>query len=237
MSLCEIKRTIPPEYENFKLDDMMGDPAIIDPIKAILTSYLKNSAVNEQNGAGLLFLGRMPGNGKTYSAYHILSQIRDERVKWDRAESKLTMGYTSIISILASDYLKYCNNFEFTALLQDVKTCPFLLLDDLSSDAFKNNLLSGQVDLFSLVDYRVSYNLPTLYTSNCNTVDELKKLVGNKLFDRIVYKTTAINFSGPSVRPIITEQFKSEMNEEKYDEDPDTLMKHEIEELKAQGAH
>ena len=220
MNLCEIKRTIPPEYANFKLDDMLGDSIVIDPIKSVLTSYIKNSAVNEQNGVGLLLMGRMPGNGKTYSAYHVLSEINKERIKWDRLTNQLTRGYTSIVSVLASDYLKYCNRFEdgIISQIQYVLQCPFLLLDDLSADAFKNNLLSGQVDLFSLVDYRVSYNLPTIYTSNCDTVDELKKLTGPKLFDRIKYKTTVVNFSGPSVRPIITDQLNREINDKLVNE-------------------
>ena len=220
MNLCEIKRTIPPEYSNFKLDDMLGDPVVIDPIKSTLINYIKNSAVNEQNGVGLLLMGRMPGNGKTYSAYHVLSEINKDRIKWDRLTNKLTRGYTSVVSVLTSDYLKYCNRFEedIVVQIQYVLQCPFLLLDDLSADAFKNNMQSSQVDLFSLVDYRVSYNLPTIYTSNCDTVDELKKLTGPKLFDRIKYKTTVINFSGPSVRPIITDHLITEINGNIVDE-------------------
>lgn len=235
MSLCELKRIIPPEYENFKLEDMMGDPDIIDPIKETLTNYLRNSALNEKNGVGLLFLGRMPGNGKTYSAYHILNEISKIRIKWDRRDKQLTQGYTDITSILVSDYLKYCNRFEdrFVALVQEVMTCPYLLLDDLSPDAFKKNLAQGQVDLFSLVDYRVSYNLPTLYTSNCGSLEELQKLTGDKLFDRIAYKTTVINFSGPSVRPVITERLHDELD----GRDPDALMRAEIEMMKERGEH
>jgi DNA replication protein DnaC len=215
MNICEVKRTIPPEYENFKLEDMIGDPAIIDPIKAILNNYKANLATNEKNGVGLLLNGRMPGNGKTETAYHILDTVRSARTKWDRKTNELTRGYTNIISILASDYLSICTRFEdhFVAAVQEIKQCPFLLLDDLSPDSFKSNLAAGRVDLFSLVDYRVSFNLPTIYTSNCSTLAELEKLVGAKLYSRIAYKTTIINFSGPDVRPIITEQLQAEINE------------------------
>lgn len=235
MILNEIKRNVPPEYDNFKLEEMMGDTTIIDPIRGTLSNYLKNSALNEKNGVGLLFIGRMLGNGKTEAAYHILKEISKARVKWDRRDKQLTQGYTDFISILVCDYLKYCNRFEnhFVELVQEAMTCPYLLLDELSADSFKRNLLQSQVDLFSLVDYRVSYNLPTLYTSNCESLEELKKLTGPKLFDRIAYKTTVINFSGPSVRPVITERLHDELD----GRDPEALMRAEIEMLKQRGEH
>jgi|SRR5579863_5626309 len=235
MSLCELKRIIPPEYENFKIEDMYGKPEVINPIKDTLSAYLKNSAENEKNGRGLLFIGPKTGTGKTYSAYHVLGEISKDRIKWSRDFKQLTRGYTDIASILVPDYLKHCNRFEpdSVELAQAVMTCSYLLLDELSADSFKNNLESGRVDLFSLVDYRVSYNLPTLYTSNCTSLDELKKLTGPKLFDRIAYKTTVINYSGPSVRPIITEKLRDELD----GRDPDALMRAEIEMLKERGEH
>jgi hypothetical protein len=148
---------------------MIGDPIVIEPIKQTVNEYLKNLLVNEKNGAGLLFYGISNGTGKTELSYYVLAKAQEARVKWDRLGQKESVGYSKITAIRCFDYLKYCGNFEeyFVAMVQEIKTSPFLLLDELSPGAFRNNMAAGQEELASLVDYRVSFNLPTIYTSNC----------------------------------------------------------------------
>ena len=217
---------------------MIGDPIVIDPIKQTVEEYLKNLFVNEKNGAGLLFYGISNGTGKTYVSYYVLGKAQEGRVKWDRVEQRETVGYTKIVSIRCFDYLKYCGNFadHFVNMVQEIKTSPFLLLDELSPGAFRNNLAAGQEELGSLVDYRVRHNLPTIYTSNCENLDVLKKLVGSTLYSRIAYKAIPVNFTGPDVRPLITEQLKEELSNIDG-RDPDALMRAENEMLKGRGEH
>jgi DNA replication protein DnaC len=210
---CDVKTVIPDEYKNFQLDEMIGDPVVIDPIKLTITDYLKNLSVNEKNGAGLLLYGVSNGTGKTWIAYYILRQVEGSRVKWSRQEQKEERGYTQITSIRCFDYINLATNFQESHVnaVQFIKTCPFLLFDELSPSAFKNNSGAAQEYLASLIDYRVSFNLPTIYTSNCENLDVLKKLVGPTLYSRITYKATPVNFTGPDVRPLITEQMKEEL--------------------------
>ena len=214
MRLCEIKTQVPDEYKNFNIVDMIGDPIVTEPIKQTVNDYLKNLFTNEKNGAGLLFYGISNGTGKTEIAYYVLGKAQEGRVKWDRIEQRETVGYTKITYIRCFDYLKYCGNFaeHFVNMVQEIKTSPFLLLDELSPGAFRNNMAAGQEEIASLVDYRVSFNLPTVYTSNCENLDVLKKLVGSTLYSRIAYKATPVNFTGPDVRPLITEQLKEELS-------------------------
>jgi DNA replication protein DnaC len=212
-SLSALRRVIPDEYRNFELEDMMGDPVVIEPIKATVKDYVENLNRNEKNGASLLIYGTANGTGKTWVAYYVLKKAQEPRLKWSREEQVDKVSCTNVVSIRCFDYIKYATNFDpnFFAATEYIKTCPFLLLDELSPGAFKNNSTIAQEELTSLIDHRVSFNLPTIITSNCADLAALKLLTGPTLFSRLTYKATPVNFTGPDVRSVITKQLKEEL--------------------------
>lgn len=210
MKLCEIKTQIDPEYLNWELSDWIGDDAITNPIKEIITSYVNNLADNEKNGAGLILHGNAAGTGKTQVAWYVMSKVKEIRNRWARDIQQFAPGYTDIVKISCKDYLFYSTSFEYIPQIQQLKTASFLLLDEVSPIAF-SNLEKGRSDLWSLIDYRISSNLPTIYTSNCETDEAFKNLLGPTVFSRIGFKNTFVAFSGLDVRPKITKKLAEEM--------------------------
>ena len=73
-----------------------------------------------------------------------------------------------------------------------------LLLDDVGSG--RTELTEFEADrLTRLIDERHLNNRITIVTTNLNATD-LKALLGERLFDRLVYNSLAVAISGPSQR-------------------------------------
>ena len=65
--------------------------------------------------------------------------------------------------------------------LRKYQTCNLLVLDDLGTERPTEWALET---LFKIVDYRYNEELPMIITTNC-TPEDLKKHVGDRIFDRI----------------------------------------------------
>ena len=84
--------------------------------------------------------------------------------------------------------------------MEKAKKTPFVVLDDLglrqASDAFR-------ADLHTIINYRVTNGLPTVYTSNI-PVEELETVFDRRFYDRVRDKkqTAVIAFKGESQRGV-----------------------------------
>jgi len=131
--------------------------------------FIENYLAGEQKD-GLIFLGSV-GSGKTYLASAIIGKLIENGI-----EAKL---------ILLSDFLD-----ELRAAVKDgspqriinqVKVYPVLAIDDLGAD---NNTDFAINSIFSLLNYRLNYELPTIITTNLS-YKQIEEVYGSRICSRI----------------------------------------------------
>ncbi|PEO36765.1 ATP-binding protein [Bacillus wiedmannii] len=85
---------------------------------------------------------------------------------------------------------------EYYRLIRQAKKCRFVVLDEMGlrevSDAFSQ-------DIYDLINKRTVENLTTIYTSNVS-MDDLERVYGRRIFDRVRRWTRSYEFIGESMR-------------------------------------
>lgn len=164
----------------FKLDYYMtesGDQSHRE--RAVKALQAAKSFVNEcqQNPhcLGVLFTGPV-GSGKTFLAAAIANQLMEAQFK------VLFLVVPDLLDELRATYKTNVNELD---LLDTARTIPILILDDLGvhnyTDWSKNRL-------YSIINYRMNEQLPTIITSNL-TLDEMEDYIGMRTTSRIIQST------------------------------------------------
>lgn len=134
------------------------------------------SFVNEchQNpyGLGLLFTGPV-GSGKTYLAASIANELLEAQME------VLFLVVPDLLDELRASYKTDKNEMD---LLDTARTIPILILDDLGAHNYTDWTRNR---LYSIINYRMNEQLPTVITSNLS-LDEMEEFLGVRTTSRII---------------------------------------------------
>lgn len=137
--------------------------------KEFVACYLE-----EGKGAGILFVGDV-GSGKTFLAGCITNALLEQE------QQVLFLVVPDFLDDMRATYQKQ-GEFSEADLMDTARKAKVLILDDLGAHNFTE---WTQNKIFSLINYRLNYGLPTVITTNI-TVEEMGEVVGVRTVSRII---------------------------------------------------
>lgn len=180
---------IPPKMSNYAFENFQlkyYSDTKIDPVKRITyrqSAYTTLQAAKKFVGnyldnphtPGLFFTGPV-GSGKTYLACCIANSLL--------AQNK-TLLFIVVPDLLDQIKATYDTNRTNTVteieLLETAREVPLLILDDLGAHNYTDWTRNK---IFSIINYRLNYLLPTIITSNIN-LEDLDEYLGERTTSRI----------------------------------------------------
>ena len=142
--------TIPERYINAHISLIRDDNA-----KAILGDYVKKFSILEDSGQGIALFGK-PGTGKTYNMAALAKILTSKgvQVKW----APVVDMFNKLL-----DYRDFKRGEAYFKLKNDLKEAQVLMLDDFGQ---LRDYVRIRETFFEIVDYRYSWNKPTIFTAN-----------------------------------------------------------------------
>jgi len=171
-------------FNRFKLD--FYSRTKIDPVKN--TSFYDSALVtlraakeftrrymNNPHTDGLLLTGQV-GSGKTFLACCIANALLAQ------GKILLFIAVPDLLDQIKATYdAKNENNVTESELLDTAREVPLLILDDLGAHNYTNWTRNK---IFSIINHRLNYLLPTLITTNIN-LEDLEQFLGDRTTSRI----------------------------------------------------
>jgi len=149
--------------------------------------YAETFSECTKDGKGLIFVGNT-GSGKTHLAIAIAHSILD---------NGLTVKFTSVGNLQRD--INSADDYGFTEakLIKTYSTCRLLIIDDICVADIGNKI---KRILFDIIDNRVNYVKPTIFTTNISDLEEIKEKLNEQIYDRIVGNCKKINVFADSYR-------------------------------------
>ena len=138
--------------------------------------------INE--GKNLVICGDKPGSGKTFWATKIMQKYIYKMCIYNINEN-LAIFVPEVELLHQIERNRFNKGFE---ILDKYENCNLLTIDDIGM--FKKTDFQQQ-ELFRLIDYRVTHNKTTIFTSNFVTKAQYTEVLGERLCSRI-YETSLI---------------------------------------------
>ena len=134
-------------------------------------SFVKECQRNP-HGLGILYTGPV-GSGKTYLAASIANELMEAELQ------VLFLVVPDLLDELRATYKSEVNEMD---LLDTARTIPILILDDLGAHNYTDWTRNR---LYSIINYRMNEQLPTVITSNLS-LDEMEDYIGVRTTSRII---------------------------------------------------
>jgi len=131
-----------------------------------------NDCIQNPYGLGILFTGPV-GSGKTYLAASIANELMESNL------AVLFLVVPDLLDELRATYKSEVNELD---LLDTARTIPILILDDLGAHNYTDWTRNR---LYSIINYRLNEQLPTVITSNLS-LDEMEDYIGVRTTSRII---------------------------------------------------
>jgi len=132
---------------------------------------------SKPQGLGLLFTGPV-GSGKTFLAAAITNGLIEQGIQ------VLFLVVPDLLDELRATYDKRSETMEID-LLDTARSVPVLVLDDLGAHNYTEWTRNR---LYSIINYRLNEELPTIVTTNL-TLQELEEHLGQRTSSRLVQMT------------------------------------------------
>ncbi len=180
---------IPPKLRNFTFEDFQlkyYSDRKVDPVKNI--TYLESASttlqaaknfvrdyLNDPHTPGLLLTGPV-GSGKTFLACCIANALLA------RNKTLLFVVVPDLLDQIRATYdTNRTNTVTESELLETAREVPLLILDDLGAHNYTG---WSKNKIFSIINYRMNYQLPTIITSNIS-LEDLEEYLGDRTTSRI----------------------------------------------------
>ena len=126
------------------------------------------------NPDGLLLQGAV-GYGKTFLAAACANDLIEKGVD---VRFVVVPDFLDMIRDSFNDQSPY----RESVLMQEVKTAPVLILDDLGAHNYTDWSVKT---IFAILNYRLNYELPTVITTNLER-EQLEELLGSRVYSRLL---------------------------------------------------
>lgn len=127
-----------------------------------------------ENPDGLLFQGAV-GYGKTYLAAACANDLIEKGIA---VRFVVVPDFLDLIRDSFNDQSPY----RESVLMEEVKTAPVLVLDDLGAHNYTDWSVKT---IFAVLNYRLNYELPTVITTNLER-EQLEELLGSRVYSRLL---------------------------------------------------
>ena len=182
---------IPPEYDGKGFDDfeVMNQKCAETLRQAKL--YAENFERVRSSGTGIFFYGTT-GTGKTHLACAILQELAKRGVDG--------------VYAMTWQIIKAAKNSKFGEdAIEPFINASILVLDEVG---VQNGSRFEESILYPLIDARVAQYRPTIFISNVQpdvkdpsySGETVRKLIGERLWDRVQYRSVFLQLAGPSHR-------------------------------------
>jgi DNA replication protein len=161
-----------------------------------LNNYRENVVENIQNGKSIVITSPTVGNGKTSWAIRLLQRYIAETALDGRLVDKAVFCVSSSMLEIFGDFGYFETSIQFFEYLNRLKRCDLLVIDEIGSGRVTQVSYNH---FYDLVNYRVDNNLATIYTTNYND-EQIKDVLGERLYSRIYDMSTVIEFIASNVR-------------------------------------
>lgn len=192
------KADLPLKYMNYE-PKLIPEPVDRECFKCLAKVQAECLSVFEMgNGRCLLLFSNNVGNGKTTWAQKILkSFIKQHSAIYLGASEYLYISVPAFLQLRKSAISDPEAKEQFMLLDRRIKKDRLVVFDDI---AYCQGSGFDEVYLFSVIDHRYTNNMNSIFTSNA-TPDEMRKILGNRIADRILdSRTYKYFFQGGSRR-------------------------------------
>jgi DNA replication protein DnaC len=160
-----------------------------------LNNYKENVVDHVEAGEGLYIWSRGTGNGKTSWACKIMGYYFRKIAFSSGLENEgLYIYLPTFLEDLRASY--DANDNDFKEVLDMVKSCKLLIIDDIGAERVTEWVRER---LVSLINTRVSAGLCTIYTSNLSPAD-LQRALGDRIASRVMGASKEVQFVGADRR-------------------------------------
>lgn len=165
-------------------------------IRENLNKFMSSSKNN------LVICGENLGCGKTEWALKLmLTHIENNKHRLDFVDKSEIDNYNIAMFCLTASFLvdikQFNHNDKACIMKERLKTAELVVFDDVAALPMSNYDYST---LYGIVEERIWNGLPTIYTTNVTSQDELSKILGPRLADRIWKMSVVIEFKGKGYR-------------------------------------
>lgn len=167
------------------------------PAFEILNEFKENIITHVEAGEGLYIWGKNTGSGKTSWACKIMSHYFRKIAFSTGLENE---GLYIYLPTFLEDLRGYYDTHdpEFEEVLEMLKKCKLLIIDDIGSEKFTEWVRER---LVSIINTRVSSGLSTIYTSNLSP-EELKDGLEERISSRVLGYSQVVEITGSDSRRV-----------------------------------
>lgn len=190
-----------PEFQWYEAD-LIPDECDVEAFKKL--KYLRENIDNFDTcmDNNLLICGKHLGCGKTEWALKLmLTYIENNAYKLDYVDegevSKFNIAYFCKVVPFLVRMKQFGNNKKISETFDRISNSDLVVFDDISALPMSNYDYST---LYALVEERLWKGLPTIYTTNIITQEELTKTLGERLAERIWKTSKIVELKGEGYR-------------------------------------
>lgn len=194
---------IPFEFKDCTINNfniaLYHDQVAAKAAKKAAINFVRNFIAFKQQGKGLYLYSKTKGSGKTRLACSIanaLIQTQSIQVKFLRTLDLLGM---------IKDTYKKNSDLSEKEVVDGIKQCKVLILDDIGAEK-PTEWVCGV--FLSILDYRISNGLVTLFTSN---IHKEKLKLDDRIVDRLYKMAIDIHLPEESIRRLESEKETEEL--------------------------
>ena len=179
-------------------------------VNAYVQTFVRQFAPDADRIKSLYLFSESPGTGKTTTAIAVLNEYVRRHYLGSLQRNRQPLQQPAYFLDI-NEWQSLYNEFNRSHVPQDVaeraareyyrrltnaKQAPFAVLDDIgvrqATEGFRG-------DLHSVINYRVTNAMPTVYTSNL-PIEDMARVFDNRLYDRMRDMCAELKFEGESKR-------------------------------------